>query len=417
MSVAEQQTDSARSSSGEASPSPFSCSEAGEDTGSQSAGPETTADEQHPTTSAEPSPSNGSGADALVQESGVREETSESADDSTSSQGSDASCSESADSCARSNPDKGSQHPAASAAQATVEKFEPHAFGTLEEHVQSHDYPAHVATCGACKFWRHRWSWSQTFSYCHPISGKKETWLAYKNGFGVCLICSSHPSVASSGSKFAVGRGNLLRKDDITAHSKCASHIAAREAMMQRLKGQDSQEAPATVAVFDEQTSAASAKTASNKPTAHSIATRTTQSTTGRRAVVAVRVLLETTSSFHSMDAWLAALTLGDRDALESSWHAKRLVGAMAQYERIQTYRLLQEGAVFRLAADGQQRTYQVEIGTVLWSFPHPCSKYADMASKRGGCSSWDRVDPGSLSASLECGNSHRRWAPMLKSP
>ena len=92
--------------------------------------------------------------------------------------------------------------------------------------------------------------------------------------------------------------------------------------------------------------------------------------------MVAVRVLLETTSSFHSMDAWLAALTLGDRDALESSWHAKRLVGAMAQYERIQTYRLLQQGAVFRLAADGQQRTYQVEIGTVFWSFPHPCSDH-----------------------------------------
>ena len=42
----------------------------------------------------------------------------------------------------------------------------------------------------------------------------------------------------------------------------------------------------------------------------------------------------------------------------------------MAQYERIQTYRLLQEGAVFRLAADGQQRIYQVEVGTAVWPFP-----------------------------------------------
>ena len=42
----------------------------------------------------------------------------------------------------------------------------------------------------------------------------------------------------------------------------------------------------------------------------------------------------------------------------------------MAQYEKIVTHRLLKEGAVFRLAADGLDRTYQVEIGTVLWKIP-----------------------------------------------
>ena len=32
--------------------------------------------------------------------------------------------------------------------------------------------------------------------------------------------------------------------------------------------------------------------------------------------------------------------------------------------------RVLREGAVFRLSADGLDRTYQVEIGIVLWSLP-----------------------------------------------
>ena len=305
-----------------------------------------------------------------MQESDACGETSEPPDDPTSSECSAGPCSEGADKRARRNSEKDSEHSAASAAQGTVEMFEPQAFGTLEEHVQSHDYPAHVATCGACKFWKNRWCWSQTFSYCHPVSGKKETWLACKNGFGVCLICTSHPSTASAASKYARCQGSLLRKDAITQHSKGAEHIAAHQAMMQRLRATDSQDPPATVAVFDGHEPAESAKAASNKPTAHSTVTRTPHTTTGRRAVIATRAMLETTSSFDSIDVWLGALTRGDREALESSWHTKRLVSAMAQYERIQTYRLLQEGAVFRLAADGQQRTYQVEIGTVLWSFP-----------------------------------------------
>ena len=42
----------------------------------------------------------------------------------------------------------------------------------------------------------------------------------------------------------------------------------------------------------------------------------------------------------------------------------------MAQYEKEVSHRILREGAVFRLAADGLGRTYQVEIGTILWSLP-----------------------------------------------
>ena len=60
--------------------------------------------------------------------------------------------------------------------------------------------------------------------------------------------------------------------------------------------------------------------------------------------MIAARAMLDTTSSFDSIDVWLGALTLNQRESLGSSWHAKRLVSAMAQYERIQTYRMLQEG-------------------------------------------------------------------------
>ena len=42
----------------------------------------------------------------------------------------------------------------------------------------------------------------------------------------------------------------------------------------------------------------------------------------------------------------------------------------MAHYEKEVAHRLLSEGAVFRLQADGLDRTYQVEIGTILWSLP-----------------------------------------------
>ena len=67
---------------------------------------------------------------------------------------------------------------------------------------------------------------------------------------------------------------------------------------------------------------------------------------------------------------WRDALLGGDRGALESHQQCRRVVAAMARYEKIVTHRILKHGAVFRLAADGLDRTYQVEIGTVLWSIP-----------------------------------------------
>ena len=98
---------------------------------------------------------------------------------------------------------------------------------------------------------------------------------------------------------------------------------------------------------------------------------RKTVAESGARGVVATRALLETCSSFRSFDVWRDGL-LGDRDraAVGSSWQCRRVVLSMALHEKWVTQKILKEGVVFRLSADGLDRTYQVEIGTVLWSLP-----------------------------------------------
>ena len=103
---------------------------------------------------------------------------------------------------------------------------------------------------------------------CHPISGKRETWLGCKNGFGICLICFSLSGYGRGyGRGYARGLGSLLRKSSIFQHSKSEEHIAAREAFMQRLRATDSQDPPASVAVFDGQKSAESAKASTDNDT------------------------------------------------------------------------------------------------------------------------------------------------------
>jgi hypothetical protein len=57
-----------------------------------------------------------------------------------------------------------------------------------------------------------------------------------------------------------------------------------------------------------------------------------------------------------------------ERHAVETPWHCKRLVETMAHLEKALTARVLREGSVFRLSADGLERTYQVEVGIVFWS-------------------------------------------------
>ena len=64
------------------------------------------------------------------------------------------------------------------------------------------------------------------------------------------------------------------------------------------------------------------------------------------------------------------ALRGDERAALESSEQRRRPVSTLAQFEELVTQRLLKEGVVFRLGADGLDRTYQVEIGAALRSLP-----------------------------------------------
>ena len=237
-----------------------------------------------------------------------------------------------------------------------LEKFEANAFGTLAEHVASHSFPAFVATCGPCHFWKNRWTWSVEFSSLNPVSKKNETWLGSKNGMAVCFLCYAHKG-SKSKSQIGKGQGSLLRKLSMQRHATCAEHKAAVEAWRLRLRS--------------EATGIESFSEGSKAPATAAAVSSSTPQPTNCRAIVATRALVETRGSFGSFEVLRDALVGKDeREALESQWHLKRLTTTMAQYEKVLTQRLLREGAVFRLKADGLARTYQVEIGTVLWSLP-----------------------------------------------
>jgi len=226
---------------------------------------------------------------------------------------------------------------------------------------------------------------------------ENETWLGCKSGFAICFLCAAHKGAASS-TQLGKGLGSFLKKSNITRHGASAEHVEARLAWQQRLRAEGTQgetvsfynvasttAASATVAsatVAAATATVASATAASAKDEAASV--RTLQPTTGYRAVVAARALLETAGSFHSFDVWRDALGGEERQALESHWHCKRLVTTMAHYEKELTHRVLREGAVFRLQADGLDRTYQVEIGTVLWSVPS-CLQHLPAHGEKGG--------------------------------
>jgi len=194
----------------------------------------------------------------------------------------------------------------------------------------------------------------------------KETWLGCKSGFGICSICYARKGAKSIG-RFGKGVGGLRRNLGIALHAECAEHQSALQAWQQRLRAEASGIAIVSKCTVAPAT-AASATAASATAAAASI--RTPPPTQGYRAVVAARALLETSGSFRSFDVLRDALVGEERQALESHWHCKRLVSTMAHYEKELTHRLLREGAVFRLQADGLERAYQVEIGTVLWSLP-----------------------------------------------
>ena len=70
-----------------------------------------------------------------------------------------------------------------------LEKFESGAFGTLEEHAASHDFPAHVGKCGPCTFWKT--AGNGATSYHAAIRRRRKTRLGLDAGTAwVCAFCA-----------------------------------------------------------------------------------------------------------------------------------------------------------------------------------------------------------------------------------
>ena len=239
-----------------------------------------------------------------------------------------------------------------------VETFDGGIAQTLAEHAASHNFPMHVRHCGACRFWKNREKWSVSCSATNPVTAKKETWLGHAGGgLAVCLFCAAFKGRRCMS---ALGRGSAscLRLANIHRHAKCKEHQEAEAAWKERVRAEGAMQG---VEACSEAATAAAAPPVLRKTVAESFA----------RGVVATRALLETSSSFRSFDVWRDGL-LGDRDgaAVGSSWQCRRVVLSMALHEKWVTQKILREGIVFRLSADGVDRTYQVEIGTVLWALP-----------------------------------------------
>ena len=167
------------------------------------------------------------------------------------------------------------------------------------------------------------------------------------------------------------GEGNFLRRQNLERHAECAEHKAAEAAWKERVRAEASHQG---------RTVETAATAAAQAP----VVVHTADQRPGGRAVVVARALIETSSSFRSFDVWRDALLGDDRGALESHKQCRKVVATMAQNEKIVTHRILKEGAVYRLAADGLDRTYQVEIGTVLWSIPKALEFLKDYGLKAG---------------------------------
>ena len=175
-----------------------------------------------------------------------------------------------------------------------VEKFEVEASLALGEHAANHDFPAHVSTCNACRFWKHRKKWSVACSAMNPVTLKKETWLGHAGGgYIVCLFCAARPR---SNSEIARGRGSCSRLANLVRHAKCKEHLEAEAAWKERVRAEGSRQG---VETFPEAATAA--------PAAPVVVQKAGLESVGR-AAVATRALLETTSPFRSFDVWRDAL-------------------------------------------------------------------------------------------------------------
>jgi len=94
----------------------------------------------------------------------------------------------------------------------------------------------------------------------------------------------------------------------------------------------------------------------------------------GFEDLLMARVMVETRGSFRDLTLWTkaasAAASAGGKAKGIERQDSKQLVDTLAHYERGITFKCLEAGSAFRLAADGKGRCYQVEIGALLWKWP-----------------------------------------------
>ena len=254
---------------------------------------------------------------------------------------------------------------------------------SLEDHVRGHDFPAHVRTCGPCRFWKHRWKWSQELTFQNTVSGKREPWLGYQNGAAVCIVCAAYTGPGKRDS-FASGSGSFLRVSNLKRHGN-----GTRK---QKILLEEAGDGPRAginwtheLAIRDwnghKRVDVSSGMAVS---AANSLAISKTEAATegDYSTFLFARTLLETRGSFRDFESWTAAASSGNSGIQVGSRRiASEHTATLAKYEQLATQRFLREGAIFRLQADGLKRVYQVEIGTLLWKIPTSLRVYKENVS------------------------------------
>ena len=109
--------------------------------------------------------------------------------------------------------------------------------------------------------------------------------------------------------------------------------------------------------------------------------------------------------------AWMrgSASLRGDRAALKPPMACPTIDKVDCQPREV-AHQLLHAGAVFRLLADGLERTYQVEIGTVVWKLPPCLKRLSHFAIKQGWMQGLGDKGLWVVERVTECRSFHRRW-------
>ena len=252
-------------------------------------------------------------------------------------------------------------------------------FGSLEDHVRGHDFPAHVRTCGPCKYWKNRWKWSQELTFQNKVSGKSEPWLGFQNGAAVCIVCAAY-SGPGKRDTFATGSGSFLRLSNLKRHANATRErqilLEAGDGPRAGINWTHELALRAWNGHMRVDVSSGGAASGSN-----SLAISQTEAASegDYSTFLFARTLLETRGSFREFESWTAAASSRDSAIqVRSRRIAAEHTATLAKYEQLATQRFLREGSVFRLQADGLKRVYQVEIGTLHWKCPSSLRVYAE---------------------------------------